>query len=93
LFPVNVPTGTKQAEFRLEWREDWSNYPTNDVDLILVSPGGAVNLAGATLNNPEAVSVTNPAAGAWLALVNGFEVNSKSDKVELRVVLDGRLLP
>jgi subtilisin family serine protease len=91
-FPINVPPGTRQAEFRLEWREDWSNYPTNDVDLILVSPTGVVNFAGATLNNPEAVTLLDPSPGVWLALVNGFEINTKSDKFELRVALDGKLV-
>jgi subtilisin family serine protease len=90
--PVNVPSGKRLAEFRLEWREDWSNYPTNDIDLILVSPAGSVNFAGATLNNPEFAAVVNPAAGTWLALVNGFEVNTRNDRFELRVTLDGKLV-
>lgn len=64
----------------------------NDVDLILVSPSGALNFDGATLNNPEFVNIPNPASGRWLALVNGFEVNTKQDKFELRVALDGKLI-
>jgi hypothetical protein len=35
---------------------------------------------GATLNNPECVTMNNPAAGTSLALINGFEVRTNSDK-------------
>jgi subtilisin family serine protease len=90
--PFNVPAGTAEANFRLEWREDWSNYPTNDLDLILVSPTGTVNFSGATLNNPELATLLNPTAGTWRALIHGYEVNTKSDKYELRVMLDGRII-
>jgi hypothetical protein len=90
--PVNIPPGKAQADFSLDWREDWSNYPTNDIDLILLSPSGVPNFTGATLNNPETVRIANPAPGMWLALINGFEVNTKNDKYELRVVLDGKLV-
>ena len=92
VYPIDVPAGVAQAEFRLGWREDWSRYPTNDVDLILVAPGGAVNAAGATARNPEVAVVDNPAAGQWLALVDGFEVNTGDDRFELRVSLDGNVV-
>ena len=92
LIPVNVPAGTAKAEFRLGWREDWGNYPTNDIDLILVLPNGTVNLNGASLNNPETATVANPAAGTWLAIIQGFEVSTGDDKYEFRAVLDGRLV-
>lgn len=90
--PINIPAGTAQADFRLEWREDWSNYPTNDLDLILVSPAGVLNFDGATLNNPETVTIANPAAGTWTALIDGFAVNTRNDKFELRVLRDGKLI-
>lgn len=92
VIPINVPAGVSKAEFRLGWREDWSSYPANDVDLILVSPSGTANLNGATLSNPENVVVDNPAQGQWLALVSGFEVYGGSDKYELRVALDGKVV-
>ena len=92
VFPVNVPSGVSKAEFRAGWREDWGNYPTNDIDLILVTPGGSFNLAGATLSNPEVAVVTNPAPGQWYALVDGFEVPTGTDKFEFRVSLDGKVV-
>jgi hypothetical protein len=90
--PVGVPAGVGEAEFRLGWRRDWGSYPSNDVDLILVNPGGGVNYAGATLGIPESVVVNNPTPGSWLAIIYGFEVSTGSDKYELRVALDGKVV-
>jgi subtilisin family serine protease len=90
-FPLVIPAGVANAEFRLGWREDWGTYPSADVDLILISPGGAVNLDGATLNNPEVATVTTPQPGTWIVLVDGFNIPAGSDKFELRVSLDGKV--
>jgi hypothetical protein len=87
--PVTVPAGVSRAEFRAGWREDWGSYPTNDVDLLLVRPDGTLLTSGATLNNPEVVVVTNPPPGQWVALIDGFEVATGSDKFEFRAALDG----
>jgi hypothetical protein len=92
VFPVAIPSGVKEAEFRLGWREDWGRYPTSDVDMYLVSPGGVVNVSGATSNNPEVAVVTNPAAGNWTVVVRGFEIHTGTDKFELRVSLDGKVV-
>jgi subtilisin family serine protease len=91
-FPVQVPAGVGKAEFRLGWREDWSNYPTSDVDMILVKPDGSLLFGGATLNNPEVVTITAPAQGQWIVLIDGFEVWTGTDKYELRVALDGKVV-
>jgi subtilisin family serine protease len=91
-FPINVPVGVSQANFRLGWREDWGNYPTADVDLILIAPNGSVNFAGATLNNPEHAVINNPLPGTWFAIVSGFEIHTGADKFELRVALDGKVV-
>jgi len=90
--PVNVPAGISVADFRLSFREDWGNYPTSDVDLFLIAPDGAVNFGGATLSNPERVLVNNPAAGTWMALINGFQVWTGDDKYEFRVAVDGKVV-
>jgi len=88
--PVTIPAGVSQAEFQLDWLLGWENYPTNDLDLILVDPNGVPNFAGATINSPERVSVANPAAGVWTIVVDGFQVNTRSDTFKLRVNLDGK---
>jgi hypothetical protein len=91
-FPISVPAGVSQAEFSLRWREDWSNYPNNDLDMFLIRPNGTVVFTGATLNNPERVVVANPAAGTWIVVVDGFSIPTGSEKYELRVALDGKVV-
>jgi hypothetical protein len=107
--PFTVPAGAKLLELELSWNGDWSRYPTNDLDLILQDPAAKQNFDGATLNSPERVTLKNPAAGAWKALVNGFTINGdfdddhnqgfgwrrvKRDDFELRITVDGvRLVP
>jgi hypothetical protein len=90
--PVAIPPGTSLADFRLSWREDWGEYPTNDLDFFLVRPNGTVDISGASLDSPEHVAVSSPAAGNWLIIINGFDVSGKGDKYELRVALDGRVV-
>jgi subtilisin family serine protease len=89
--PIRIPPGISKAEFRLSWREDWGNYPTSNLDLIVISPTGVATLTGATLNAPEQATITNPAAGVWTALVTVFGLDVDSDKFELRVSLDGKV--
>lgn len=91
-FPVNVPAGVSKAEFRLSWREDWGNVPTNDLDLIVINPSGAANVDGATLNNPERADVMNPVPGKWIVFVAGYHIPTATDKFELRVSLDGKVV-
>ena len=91
-FPVNVPAGVSQADFRLSWREDWGNYPAADVDLILIAPDGTLNFAGASLNIPEHVVVNNPLPGTWFCMVSGFGIYTGTDRFELRVALDGTVV-
>lgn len=91
-FPINIPAAVSQADFRLSWREDWGNVPTNDLDLLVINPNGLVNLSGATLNNPERTVINKPAPGAWVVVVSGFQIWADTDKFELRVSLDGKVL-
>jgi hypothetical protein len=92
LVPFVVPAGTKQANFRLSWKTDWGNFPAADVDLFLISPSGAVNNDGATESNPESASIQNPAPGNWVAMIYGFDIPAGSDKYELRIALDGKVV-
>ncbi len=90
--PFSVPAGAKKLNVRLSWRTDWGSYPTNDIDMYLVDPDGDTNLEGAMLNNPEQVDISNPKTGAWMAIVDGFAINTGDDKFELRIELDGKVL-
>jgi subtilisin family serine protease len=92
MFQVQVPPGLAQADFRMVFREDWSNYPVNDVDMILVNPVGAADFRGATLNAPESAVFTNPMPGTWTVFINGFEIHTVEDKFEVRVALDGNVV-
>jgi subtilisin family serine protease len=91
-FPIEVPAGVSEAEFRLRWERDWSRYPSSDLDMILVPPSGPVVTAGATINSPEFVRIANPVSGTWTVLVSGFEVNAWKESFKLRVALDGSVV-
>ena len=82
---VNIPAGTSSVTFGLSWDGDWGAYPTNDLDLIVRSPGGVLNFTGATLDSPETVTIANPQAGNWTIFVDGFTVFEGSDKYVVRV--------
>jgi hypothetical protein len=91
--PFTVPAGAKQLTAKLEWDGDWSNYPTNDLDIILQRPDGTFAQDGATLNAPERLSIADPAAGNWIAYVAGFTVSTKGgDRFKLQVVVDGQVI-
>ncbi len=102
-YSVEVPGGTTSFDIELSWKENWGYYPTDDLDLILLSPSGEVLYDGATYNSPERVSLTNPEAGSWTILVNGYTVHEEvgdhdpeippSSKWELSVSADGSPLP
>jgi subtilisin family serine protease len=74
-FRVEVRPGTAKASFDLSWQRDWTKFPTDDLDLILVSPSGVEDLRGATFNAPERTVVDRPEPGSWTAIVEGFTVH------------------
>lgn len=92
VFPVTVPAGVSRADFRLWFRDDWGAYPTSDVDMILFDPNLNRNTQGAHLNDPENATVLNPTPGTWFVLIDGFDIPAGSDKFELRVSLDGKVV-
>lgn len=78
--PFEVPRGVSELTATLEW-------PTvvNDLDLYLDDPTDVVDddVSGATLDNPEVIEVTAPAAGDWIARVAAYL--SVPDSYRLRV--------
>jgi hypothetical protein len=90
--PFAVPASAGQLDIRFGWREDWSSFPTGDMDLILIKPDGTTIYDAATISNPESVSLANPQAGQWMALLQGFDIPSGSDKYDLRIAVDGQVL-
>jgi hypothetical protein len=91
IYQVNIPAGTALANFALRWKDNWSHYPTSDLDLILVDPKGGLNIDGASLNSPEIATVAKPAAGVWTVIVDGFDVPASFDIFELQVLVDGAI--
>jgi subtilisin family serine protease len=92
VYKVNIPAGASVAQFDVRWKDNWSHYPTSDIDLILIDPAAHVNFDGATLDSPEEVTVLKPAAGLWTVVVDGFDVPAKFDHFELRVAVDGNII-
>lgn len=79
-----VPAGLDQLTLHLTWGNGWNQWPTNDLDLILIDPNGSRNFAGATLSAPERVVLVDPVPGLWTAQVQGFTVwpNENGDVTE-----------
>lgn len=76
-YSVKVPAGAAQANFELQWQQDWGRYPTDDLDLIILTPGGDVVVDGATLNSPERAVIDNPVPGEYIVIVDGYTVWGK----------------
>lgn len=81
---IAVEPGTTSVNFELSWKGDWSRFPTNDLDLILVDPDNNVFFDGATLRIPEKAQIANPVAGVWNVIVDGYQLHGLRDKYELR---------
>jgi subtilisin family serine protease len=75
--PYNVNAGKQALTVQLTWDHDWTAYPTNDLDLILVDPDGNLYFDGATLNGRETQQINNPKAGTWTIIIDGFDVFGK----------------
>jgi subtilisin family serine protease len=75
--PYTVASGVNSLTFELTWNNDWSHYPTNDLDLIVVDPDGNLIFDGATLNGREMATVASPKPGNWMILVDGFNIWGK----------------
>lgn len=92
VFAINIPGGTTTATFDMSWAQDWSKNSTNDLDIFLLPPGcfflNCSFFDGATLNAPERQILTDPEAGTWLIVVNGFTVNNGRDPATIEVTFE-----
>jgi hypothetical protein len=87
-FRIEIPPGTAKASFDLSWQRDWTMFPTDDLDLILVSPSGIEDFRGATFNAPERTVVDEPEPGIWTAIVEGFSVHRGQAPFVLQVTAE-----
>jgi subtilisin family serine protease len=88
-FEVQVPPGATKAVFETHFARSWAMYPTSDIDMLLVDPSGAVNLAGSTLASPERVEVASPTSGLWTVWVSAFALPAEPDFFALFASADG----
>ncbi len=85
VYTVDVPQGATVFETSLTWVQDWSTWPTNDLDVIVVDPQGRTYYQGATLDGPEFVRITNPVAGTYQIHVVGYTIWKNIDGFRLGV--------
>jgi len=83
-YAITVAPGTTSVDFELGWEGDWSRFPTNDLDLILVDPNNNVFFDGATQSVPEKVFIADPVPGVWNVIVDGYQLHGLRDEYELR---------
>lgn len=78
-----VAAGTPSLKLVLVWDQGWEMWPTNDLDLLVLDPNGNPvlldndgddDLDGLSLDVPERLTVTAPAAGTWSFIVIGSTV-------------------
>jgi len=78
---IDVPPGTEKAIIELWWVNDWTKYPTSDMDMIVYD--GSYHLGGATLSSPERVVLADPTI---LALyVEAYLIFAKTERFEVRI--------
>lgn len=76
-FGISPPTGTQKVTLELWWTNDWSKYPTNDLDMYIQWFNGTdwvfePFIEGATLNSPERVVIEAPAIGSIYVYLYGY---------------------
>lgn len=83
---MDIPAGVTTAQLDLVWEQDWSVFPTADLDLyVFDSDFNLLSLDGATGNAPERIVLNAPAEGTYYILVDGFELyNPDHFKVYLK---------
>ncbi len=85
IYTVDVPQGATHLETALAWVQDWSTWPTNDLDVIVVDPQGKTYYQGATLDGPEFVQISNPVPGTYEIHVIGYTIWKNLDGFRLGV--------
>jgi len=78
-FGLMPPAGTEKVTLELWWTNDWSMYPTNDLDMYIQWFNGTdwvfePFIEGATLNAPERVVIEAPTIGGIYVYLNGYAI-------------------
>ncbi|MDH5258629.1 MAG: hypothetical protein OEX07_11495, partial [Gammaproteobacteria bacterium] len=85
VFKFNVDPAVEFVSFGLSWINDWSYYPSHDLDIIVIDPNGNSNFRGASLHSPEFVGIEAPTPGVWTVKVDGFLLHEFSEDYQLSV--------
>jgi len=80
--PISVPEGTEKVIIELWWVNDWTKYPTSDLDMIIYWDMG-YNVAGATLSSPERVVLENPTM--LYLYVEAYLIFVRAERFEVRI--------
>jgi subtilisin family serine protease len=89
LHPLVVPPGLTTLSVVTGWLRGWQAWPTSDIDVNLYDPAGNLirvnndgdaDWDGVSLDCPERITVSNPAAGTWTVAVTGFTVWSAKEE-------------
>lgn len=83
---VPVPIGTEKAILELWWVNDWTRYPTSDLDMFInfSGPHGPYNYDGVTLNAPERAVLERPST--IHVMIHAYEINTgEPEPWELKV--------
>jgi len=86
-FPVGF--GPNGVEISLDWKHNWSAYPSSDMDMIVAwfdTDGGLhYEYGGATFSSPEAVTIDANNISAVYVLVDAYETFDQSEPWTLNV--------
>ena len=79
---IDVPPGTEKAIIELYWINDWSKYPTSDMDMVIYWDEG-YNFAGATWKAPERVILEDPTI--LYLYVEAYTLYVDTERFEVRI--------
>jgi hypothetical protein len=74
---IYPPSGTTKVVVELWWQNDWSEFPTSDLDMWFYWYNGTVrylDYSGATLNSPERVTIEGSGITKLYVYINGYAV-------------------
>jgi subtilisin family serine protease len=85
---ITPPAGTTKVVIELSWENDWTQYPSADIDMLVRwhdGTGAQWSFDGATLNSPERVIITGATINWFYIWVNGYTVYEKKEPWTIRI--------
>lgn len=88
---IPVGYGTSGVIVELWWENDWTMYPTSDLDMVIAYFDTSIGefvyefYAGGSLRSPEGVYINNPNIGAVYVLLAGYETYGVTENWTLRI--------